>query len=176
MFFWFLVIFLLRVVFKKSPVLLFFHFWRNLEGPSKVFTDILRCLKHQIWDKRTSLRHFHSNGLRFFCEHFWLFFAHDQLVRFDFFPSAATAGAPSRRKRFCMRFVDPIPGPPWNSIGTARQRADAFWCWKILLLPLAPNINVAKTCNLTCHVTFQAVCPGNIKKATKDNQTKTTTK
>ena len=70
-----------------------------------------------------------------------------------------TAGAPSRRKRFCMRFVDPIPGPPWNSIDTARQRANAVWCWKILLLPLAPNINVAKTCNLTRHLTFQALCP-----------------
>ena len=38
----------------------------------------------------------------------------------------ATAGAPSRRKRFCMRFVDPIPGPPWNSIDTARPQADVF--------------------------------------------------
>ena len=35
-----------------------------------------------------------------------------------------TAGAPSKRKRFCMRFVDPIPGPPWNSIDTARPQAD----------------------------------------------------
>ena len=87
-----------------------------------------------------------------------------------------TAGAPSRRKRFCMRFVDPIPGPPWNSIDTPRQRADAFWCWKILLLPLAPNINVAKTCNLTRHLTFQAICPqGTSRKPSKTTKTKTTT-
>ena len=85
----------------------------------------------------------------------------------------ATGSAPSRRKRFCMRFVDPIPGPLWNSIDMARQRADAFWCWQILLLPVLPYLHVAKILKLHSSNDLSSYMrTGNIKKATEDNPSK----
>ena len=69
-----------------------------------------------------------------------------------------------------MRFMDPIPGRLGTVLGQDKEQMlsdDEEYCTH----PLS-NINVAKTFNLTRHLTFQAICPARIEKTTKDNQHK----